>query len=156
MNHDSFLLPFPILTLFISFAYLSAPTRTSRTVHQSSNRGHPYLVSHRLIGFSNDLAQTVKHLPMMRETPVWSLGWEDPLEKEMATHSCLENFMHGGAWWAIVHGVKELDTTERLHSLSTYTNKNEVFTRYICPFLFLVCDELVFSCWDHEKLVVFF
>ena len=29
----------------------------------------------------------VKHLPTMRETQVQSLGWEDPLEKEMATHS---------------------------------------------------------------------
>ena len=33
------------------------------------------------------MAQTVKHLPAMRETQVRSLGWEDPLEKEMATHS---------------------------------------------------------------------
>ena len=32
-------------------------------------------------------AQTEKHLPAVRETWVWSLGWEDPLEKEMATHS---------------------------------------------------------------------
>ena len=29
----------------------------------------------------------VKHLPIMWETQVRSLGWEDPLEKEMATHS---------------------------------------------------------------------
>ena len=29
----------------------------------------------------------VKMLPVMRETRVRSLGWEDPLEKEMATHS---------------------------------------------------------------------
>ena len=33
------------------------------------------------------VAQTVKRLPTMRETRVQSLGWEDPLEKEMATHS---------------------------------------------------------------------
>ena len=33
------------------------------------------------------VAQTVKHLPTMRETWVRSLGWEDPLEKEMAIHS---------------------------------------------------------------------
>ena len=31
------------------------------------------------------VAQTVKHLPTMRETWVRSLGWEDPLEKEMTT-----------------------------------------------------------------------
>ena len=33
------------------------------------------------------MAQTVKCLSTMRETWVWSLGWEDSLEKEMATHS---------------------------------------------------------------------
>ena len=33
------------------------------------------------------VAQTVKRLPAMRETRVRSLGWENPLEKEMATHS---------------------------------------------------------------------
>ena len=33
------------------------------------------------------VAQMVKHLPTTRETRVRSLGWEDPLEKEMATHS---------------------------------------------------------------------
>ena len=51
----------------------------------------------------------------MWETWIRSLGREDPLEKEMATHSsilanllqysCLENPMDGGAWWAAVHGV---------------------------------------------------
>ena len=47
---------------------------------------------------------------------VRSLGREDPLEKEMAAHSiqysCLGNPMDGGAWWATVHGVAELDTAE--------------------------------------------
>ena len=33
------------------------------------------------------VAQMVKHLPARRETWVRSLGWEDPLEKEIATHS---------------------------------------------------------------------
>ena len=33
------------------------------------------------------VAQMVKCLPIMRETQIRSLGWEDPLEKEMATHS---------------------------------------------------------------------
>ena len=36
---------------------------------------------------SIQVAQTVKHLPTMRETQVRSLGQEDPLEKEMAPHS---------------------------------------------------------------------
>ena len=33
------------------------------------------------------MVQTVKNLPTMQETQVRSLGWEDPLEKGMATHS---------------------------------------------------------------------
>ena len=33
------------------------------------------------------VAQMIKSLPAMQETPVWSLGQEDPLEKEMAAHS---------------------------------------------------------------------
>ena len=35
------------------------------------------------------VAQMVKNLSAMQETWVWSLGWEDPLEKEMATHSSI-------------------------------------------------------------------
>ena len=35
------------------------------------------------------VAQLVKNLPTMRETWVQSLGWEDPLEKGMATHSTI-------------------------------------------------------------------
>ena len=37
--------------------------------------------------FSSLVAQMVKLLPAMQVTQVRSLGWEDPLEKEMATHS---------------------------------------------------------------------
>ena len=33
------------------------------------------------------MAHLVKNLPAMQETPVQFLGWEDPLEKGMATHS---------------------------------------------------------------------
>ena len=35
------------------------------------------------------VAQLVKNLPVVQETRVRSLGWEDPLEKEMATHSSI-------------------------------------------------------------------
>ena len=35
------------------------------------------------------VAQLVTNLPAMLETQVWSLGWEDPLEKAMATHSSI-------------------------------------------------------------------
>jgi len=35
------------------------------------------------------MAQTVKNLPAMQETQLWSLGGEDTLEKRMATHSSM-------------------------------------------------------------------
>ena len=47
------------------------------------------------------MAQRLKHLPAMQETWVRSLGWEDPLEKEMATHSSTldwKNPMDRGTW----------------------------------------------------------
>ena len=63
------------------------------------------------------VAQRVKNLPTVRETRVRSLGWEDPLEKEMATHSSIL------AWripWTEEPGklqsrrVTKLNTTEQL------------------------------------------
>ena len=47
----------------------------------------------------------------MQDTQVQSWDWDDPLEKEMATHSSILA-MDRGAWWATVHGVeKESDMT---------------------------------------------
>ena len=55
------------------------------------------------------VAQVVKNLPAVWETWVRSLGWEDPLEEGMATHSSIlawRILMDRGAWWAtVVHGV---------------------------------------------------
>ena len=69
-------------------------------------------------------AQMVKNLPAMWETWVRSLGWEDPLEKEMATHSRILP-MDRGAWWAKVHGVeKDLDTTMQLNNNNKWWRKS--------------------------------
>ena len=43
----------------------------------------------RLIKVASLVAQRLKRLPPMRETQVRSLGWEDPLQKEMVTHSSI-------------------------------------------------------------------
>ena len=53
--------------------------------------------------------------PAIQKTQVRSLGWEDPLEEGMVTHS--SNFawripMDRGACWATVQGITELDMTE--------------------------------------------
>ena len=67
------------------------------------------------------MAQRIKRLPVMQETWVEALGWEDPLEKEMATHSSIL------AWripWIekivrlhTVHRVMESDMSEQLSPL---------------------------------------
>ena len=56
------------------------------------------------------IVQSVYNLPAMQETWVQLLGWEDPLEKETATHSnilALGNPMDRGAWQARVHRFAE-------------------------------------------------
>ena len=66
------------------------------------------------------VAQRLKRLPATQETWVQSLGWEDPLEKEMATHSSIlawripwtQRSLVGYSLWA----RKESDMTERLHT----------------------------------------
>ena len=81
----------------------------------------------------------VKNLPAVQETWVQSLGWEDLLEKGMATHSSIPAWRiptDQGAWRVTVHGVakrclegyspwgyKESDTTE---CLSTTTADDTV------------------------------
>jgi len=59
------------------------------------------------------MAQMVKNSPAMQETLVQSLGWEDPLKEDMATHSSILAWripMDRGAWWATVHGVAKSQT----------------------------------------------
>ena len=55
----------------------------------------------------------VKNLPVMQETGVRSLGWENPLEEEMATHFSILSWripMDRGAQWATVHRVAKSQT----------------------------------------------
>ena len=74
------------------------------------------------------VAQRVKRLPAMQETWVWSLGQEDPLEKEMATHSSIL------AWkipWTEKLGRPQSMGSQRVGhdwatSLSLYKQKNKV------------------------------
>ena len=71
-----------------------------------------YIVTNDLVSL---VAQTIKIPPAMQETWVLSLGWEDPLEEGMATHSSILAWripMDRGAWWTPVHK----DTTEQLRT----------------------------------------
>ena len=78
----------------------------------------------------------IKNLPAMQETWAQSLGWEDPLEKGMNTHSSILAWRiptDRGAWRAQVHGdsLKESDTTERLstaqHSWFTTSHSFQIY-----------------------------
>ena len=67
-------------------------------------------------------------------------GNDNPLQ-----YSCLENPKDGGAWWATVHGVPELDTTERLlfqklsfFSFKDYSNANLSSRARVSEFCLLV------------------
>ena len=60
-----------------------------------------------LVAQTSLVAQMVKNLPAMRETQVPSLGWEDPLEKGMATHSSI-------AW-----GIPWTEETGELQSMGS-------------------------------------
>ena len=76
---------------------------------------HTHLCNHVCDTWISLVAQTVKNPPAMRETWVWSLGQEDPLEKGMATHSIIlawrihgQRSLMGYSPW----GHKESDMTE--------------------------------------------
>ena len=61
-----------------------------------------------LVSLSWSVTHKIKTLPEMQETWVQSMGWEDPLEKGMATHSSILAWrvpMGRGAWQAAVCGV---------------------------------------------------
>ena len=63
----------------------------------------------------------VKNPPVMQETWVQSLGWEDPLEESMATHSSILAWripIDRRVWWATVQGVTESDMAEWLDTAS--------------------------------------
>ena len=81
------------------------------------------IIPHVLFVWASLVAQRLKRLPGMQETQVRSLSREDPLEKEMATHSStlawripLGRSLVGYSRW----GRKESDTTERPHSLTPW------------------------------------
>ena len=87
------------------------------------------------------MAQRLKRLPGMRETWVWSLDREGPLEKEMATTPV---FLPGKSygWRSLADyspwGHKDLDTIERLHFLSFFFKGFIKFVTILLLFYVLV------------------
>ena len=88
------------------------------------------------------VAQMVKRLPAMQETRLQSLGWEDLLEKEMATHSSIL------AWeipWTEEPGGLQSMGLERVgHDL--VTNNSSCFIGYFCKYYTYSCCIVAKSC----------
>jgi len=88
-HHDYQSLPPALWSLWVIFKI------NAHSSVKTQNGASPWVRCIVIIGFNSRstlaraslMVQRVKNLPSMREIQVWSLGWEDPLEKEMATHS---------------------------------------------------------------------
>ena len=94
--------------LFLSFLFFFSPVK--RIPKLSLRKTLSHFFSGISVLQASLVAQLVKNLPAMWKAWVWFLGWEDPLEKSMATHSSILAWripMHRGAWQAAVHGVKK-------------------------------------------------
>ena len=96
---------------------------------------------------SSFTAQMVKNPPAVQVTRIWSLSWEDPLEKGMATHSSI--FAWRLPWTEEPGGLgpwsrKELDTTERLTLLLCF-----IFYRAV-----LLAHPLAKNLWGLVKMKV--
>ena len=77
---------------------------------RSSGRGHGNTLQY---SWASLVAQIEKNLPAMQESWVQSLGWEDPLEEGMATHSSILAWRiprDRGAWQAKIHRVTKSGT----------------------------------------------
>ena len=70
----------------------------------------------------------------MQDTRVQSMGWEDTLEEDMATHCSIRAWRiptNRGAWWATVHGAAESYMTEQLSTLYILFLKQVLNGRFI-------------------------
>ena len=68
------------------------------------------------------VAQMVKRLPWMQETWVWSMGWEDPLEKRMATHSSILSWRI--PWTEEPGGLQSMELQRFWHDWATNRHKH--------------------------------
>ena len=121
----------------VSLSPLSPSYRSTSSQNARLGSSHYTATSHQLLGFL--VAQTVKNLSATQETRVRSLGQENPLEKEMATHSRIlawriprQRSLAGYSPW----GHKESDTT-KTHTLPLaiyLTHDNVYMSKLPSPF----------------------
>ena len=82
------------------------------------------------------VAQTVTNLPAMWESQVWSLGWEDPLEKAMATHSSI-----------LVWRIPQTEEHGGLQSMGSQRVRNNWATYHFTPQIMCIVDPWTMLVW---------
>ena len=103
-------------------------------------------------GFPGDSSRKkpASQMQKTQETWVWSLGWEDPLEKKMATHSSILGKYHGWGVWVDVYspwGCKESDITE-----CVCTRTHTCTHAHTFPLGALIQCLLIQCLWDFTEL----
>ena len=114
--------------LFLSFKIVSSVPNDYSCFPLSALLRHAFVLFLYMLGFP--VAQMVKNLPAVWETSVRFMGWEDPLEKGMATlSSILSGKSHGqrGLAGYSPWGHKESDMTELLTLLHLFLETQEPY-----------------------------
>ena len=85
------------------------------------------------------MVQTVGNLPAMQESRVWSLGWENPLEKETATHSSILAWEI--PWTEEPDGLQSMELQRVRHNWETNTQGKMMSLEWT----------LILTAWCHYK-----
>ena len=95
------------------------------------------------------MAQLVKNLPAMWETWVPSLGWEDPLEKETATHSSI-------LAWRIPWTVESMGSQWVRHDWMTFTSlgAKQIWARHLLCYFLDVWPPVSYSISLSQRMVI--
>ena len=89
-------------------------------------------------------AQAVRNLPAMRETQVWSLGWENPLEKGMALHSSTPAWRI--PWTEKPGGLQSMGSQRVRHDWATSISLHFIYGIYI--YICWPCKQCCSEHWD--------
>ena len=105
------------------------------------------------------VAQTVKNLPAMQETWVWSLGWEDHLGEEMATYSGILAWRI--PWTEEPGGLQSTGSQRMWHNWATnthtHTHTHTSFTWrffFFCFFHLFLCTEFLCALYNNTTLIL--
>jgi len=106
---------------------------------QEAMKNKKMLLAQRTIFNISMVAQLVKNLPAMWETWVWSLGWEDPLEKGKATHSSV-------LAWRFPWTVLSMGLQRAGHNWATFMSHKEKESKNSFSFIYICVCVCVCVC----------